>query len=373
MTDHYSILELKRGASEQDIRAAYRRLAKKYHPDLDPSEGAKEKFLQIQSSYEVLSDPRRKAAFDGLVDVREKITSESQARASGERVKTASYGGREVEEPTRVKPKINIEPEILRLRQYVAQSKLNEAEELARALTAREPNHAVPYALLGDIMIARGERGKAAEFYAFATQLEPNNQDFARKYESALRAVSTTVRVGSKSERIVYQDSGVTYGPLAAGCGASAACAGYVALAHHEPALASFAPISTWSNTVMIMLLIAGVAIGASLALARLIDEFFLAQGSSLSRIPPTVVLGLVALANFWLAALIYVAIGLFQKAFYRSTTRVVLAVAAATLLFSLASQVTTNVSSIQTLLWGGNLIYIGAVGGWIIADAFRN
>jgi molecular chaperone DnaJ len=62
--DYYDILELERSASPEDIRRAYRRLAKKYHPDVNKENGAEETFKEINEAYAVLSDEQRRAAYD---------------------------------------------------------------------------------------------------------------------------------------------------------------------------------------------------------------------------------------------------------------------------------------------------------------------
>lgn len=56
----HEILELKEGASKKEIKNAYRRLAKKYHPDLNPDPRATEKFLIVRRAYEALTDPEKK-------------------------------------------------------------------------------------------------------------------------------------------------------------------------------------------------------------------------------------------------------------------------------------------------------------------------
>lgn len=61
----YDTLGVKREASEEDIRKAYRKLARKHHPDVNPgNKSAEEKFKAISSAYEVLSDAKKRAAYD---------------------------------------------------------------------------------------------------------------------------------------------------------------------------------------------------------------------------------------------------------------------------------------------------------------------
>lgn len=63
--DLYEILELQKGASEDEIKKAYRRLAKKYHPDLNPGDKTAEaKMKEVNGAYEILSDPEKKARYD---------------------------------------------------------------------------------------------------------------------------------------------------------------------------------------------------------------------------------------------------------------------------------------------------------------------
>ena len=64
--DYYKILGVARGASADDIKKAYRKLARKYHPDVSKEANAEERFKEVAEAYETLKDPEKRAAFDQL-------------------------------------------------------------------------------------------------------------------------------------------------------------------------------------------------------------------------------------------------------------------------------------------------------------------
>jgi curved DNA-binding protein len=95
-SDLYQVLGVDRNASQQEIRAAYRRLARRYHPDINGDASAEERFKQVNDAYAVLADPATRARYDRYGGRRRDASAEPprSPRSTGRpiRVRTVPYG-----------------------------------------------------------------------------------------------------------------------------------------------------------------------------------------------------------------------------------------------------------------------------------------
>src|SRR5918994_8010284 len=62
--DYYKVLGVDKKASQEDIKKAYRKLARQYHPDTNNDAGAEDRFKQISEAYDILSDPEKRKRYD---------------------------------------------------------------------------------------------------------------------------------------------------------------------------------------------------------------------------------------------------------------------------------------------------------------------
>src|SRR5882757_1619802 len=87
--DYYQTLGVSRSASQADIQKAYRKLARKYHPDLNPDDKtAKQKFQEVQSAFDVLNDASKRELYD-----RYGSSFESMGAGGGPRTGSGPWSG----------------------------------------------------------------------------------------------------------------------------------------------------------------------------------------------------------------------------------------------------------------------------------------
>jgi DnaJ-class molecular chaperone len=92
--DYYAILGVPKGAPEKDLKSAYRKLARKWHPDANPDNqrASEEKFKDIQEAYEVLGDPEKRKKYDVLGSDWQRAAREAEQQRSYRQAQGADFG-----------------------------------------------------------------------------------------------------------------------------------------------------------------------------------------------------------------------------------------------------------------------------------------
>ena len=104
--DYYQVLGVPKSASEKDVKSAYRRLARKWHPDANPKnqKESEEKFKEIAEAYEVLGDPEKRKKYDVLGADWQRVSQAAEAQRRQQEIDEALDNikklGRQIREET---------------------------------------------------------------------------------------------------------------------------------------------------------------------------------------------------------------------------------------------------------------------------------
>lgn len=359
--NHYETLGVVRTATPAEIKSAFRKLARELHPDLNPDPGARDRFFKVKEAYELLSNPARREAYDATLAYYDALARPRDAQPAAE----------PKPDPPKPKPKTKVEStagaDLLQLKVMLNRGRWNDAEALARRLIESYPREPVPYAAVADVLRQRGDYVQAAKYYAYAAQLDPRNTVYQRRHEEVL-AEAAPVQVVTSPRAQSGQKAAVGLAGVIALMGAC-----YVVLSRGErPLFPGITLINTWTTSLLVMLLIVGIAAGACLSIAGHLTRIDAAGGAALMRVPPGVSLAVMSIASFWLAALIYILVGVTQDAFNPSLTRALGAAVSVVLLLAMAAGIVNGAMGWQALAWGGNVAYLGVVCGWFVADSVK-
>ncbi len=193
MNNPYSVLGVREDASQEEIRAAYLKLVKKYHPDKyadsDLKELANDKLKEVNEAYDMLTK-RNDAG----------RTAESARSYGGAYSGTgSSYSG----------PNSS---DFSRARSYINQNNLQAAKQVLDAISIR---NAEWYYLYGIIYLRQGWHAKASEYITMAYQQEPGNPEYSSAYQAIRNSGST-----------YYNRSAGSGNPYASDCSGCDVCTG---------------------------------------------------------------------------------------------------------------------------------------------------
>ncbi len=371
--DHYSVLGLAQTATQADIRARFRELARKNHPDIDPSPEALERFKRINEANRVLSDANRRKTYDA---------EQTLARLRSQPAKApSSSGSRATRAPSAAAPPAGAPApsDAASILVSAAQTsfgklKLHEAEGLCKRALKLDRRCAGAYELLGDIQRAGGRTDEAIAMYSYALQIDRTRREAAAKLnkltgggfgpvvQSVSRTASASPRqVAETRRRALMNGLGI--------CGI-----GYMAFSMQRtphPVATGYSPIG-WSGMLVFALVIAGALAGLMLTVNNRAEP--LRSALVLPAAKPSrrhgfaaLLLGLGAVW-FYAAVLLYTLVSVMQEAPSRSIGRAFAATVLVVLLFAAMRQEAAR----YLALFAGNVVFLAVVAGWALGDTIR-
>lgn len=357
---HYEVLGVSESASQDEIRRAYRRLVMKLHPDRSGDAKTTDRFVRVNQAYEVLIDTERRSNYDTVLRIqRERTVRSSTHAAQGQTQSRASASPKRDANP-------DVSAKIAEAAGLLSQGKYDRAAFLARSILRTNPRAAMAHAILGDVARARQDLRTALERYSLAIQHDPRNQTFQKRYETLFQQLGEIDRYGK------VEPPRTAHPALWGVAVLSGLMMSYVAIAGEQPASGAPLMIQTWTVGLIVMMFVNGVVIGATIALTKLLDRWEVVARGSSGKLSTASVLSVVSIINFWVGGLLYIILGFARNSFTYSMSRIMFAVAILTASYAIMSGLSEYIAWDQTLLWGGNVIFLGTVCGWAVADAFR-
>jgi tetratricopeptide (TPR) repeat protein len=422
--DHYKTLGVAADAEQDAIKKRYRELARKYHPDMNPSPEAAATFKKISEAYQVIGDADRRAVYDAERALRQNNTP--PARPAGAPPRRAERPGspasprpapnRNVDyngfgtvrpprpaspqRPTPANSSPQPQPQQQRptqtanrststfgtVERLIAEAQLayinrryREAEDLCGQILMIDRRSAVAHEILGDIYVKRGRMESAITAYSYAAQFNPRNMSVQTKLErlsGAQSRPSPTVThkpesgwseyAGDHQETLLMVMSGVLLLLVGVMC----------ALLYYYPGSPIGLPIvGDWSFSLVAALGLNGIFSGVLLAInggmRPLMEELFSRTPEQEERRLPVTLGGLLLMFSvvwFYAGLLIYIGIGFARNRFSPSVLRAF----GLTLFLMMLHAALDQRAWISTLLASGNILFPAVIFGWAVGDAFR-
>ena len=360
---HYVELGVLETATAAEIRTAYRRLVLLYHPDRSGDKGTTERFVRISEAYRALSDEKAKAEYDaGIKYRRERAAQRTTTTQPPPQSRPASPS------QTQTSKSRTVGDEAAKVQQaaaFFSSGKYEQAESILKLVLRTTPNNALAYAILGDIARQRSDIRQALTQYSYAVQFAPTNASYQRRYEELLEQSSKVTKHG------YVEAKDAKPAPLVVSTLLIALMSIIVSVSNDKPIFPQSDLIGTFTFTYLLLMFLAGIAVGAAASIGGYVDRLRSIFLGASGRLSPFAIISIFGVLQFWMAALMYFATGLAKDAFTYSASRTIGAVAAVSILFILSGWMSV-IGPLEALLWSGNVVWIGALAGWAVADGFR-
>lgn len=360
---------MRRTATQEEIKAAFRALARKEHPDVSSAPDAHSRFQEITEAYDTLFDPEKRETYNVALTYTETIQRQRE-EAEAARARSEFLRNNPPPEPPKQAKVKSAEPvsggELLKLSAMISQGQFKSAEILADSILRKDNRQPLAYAAKADIARHRGDLRAAVKFYALAAQFDPHSTIYQTRQMEMLEAIES-----GRTARQAKEEDKINVVPFAVGLFLIIVMWTYTIIAKPEP-LIPFPLINKWPVGLPVMLLLSGLTMGAVFSASDFVERFLTTQKSSLTKRSPALTLGMVSVICYWLAAALYVIVGATQQSFSTSLSRVMVGVGILTAFFSLGMWKHGTDAALQTLALGGNVLFAGTLFGWSTADSLR-
>jgi hypothetical protein len=387
---HYEVLGLPQDASTDDIKRRYRELARRYHPDLNKERpDANEVFIRIGEAYAVLGDATRRAAYDLML--RDQARKAKLQRDTGSTGAATSAGGSQSAgarpTPASMARDARVRRDSERNRQEIyrlleearlayGRGHLGEARTLCQDIVRRGRVGAA-HELLGDIFARQGRLDDAINHYTQAAQLQPNSSLVMAKLNRVLEWQSggrPGKQFDARLTATVPAGARLGYSLMVTCFGAALVLFLMLFAPGLDKAKLGWALVPDWTMGHLFAMAACGLLAGGILSAAgwvRRFDQVMLppVQSNGRRSIPMVLLLGLLGIVFLPVSALAYLLVSYWQESW---SVSVLTSFCVAFLLALGFSQAPTEGAVNQTILFGGNVLYLCLLVGWFLGDFFR-
>jgi curved DNA-binding protein CbpA len=414
--NYYDTLGMSPSATPEEIKRRYRELARRYHPDVNPSPEAAQKIKAINEAYHVLGDADRRSLYDAERFLRQQSapraaqqsgpagapfaagragfngfgrTVPDPPNASGPQRAAGAEGAARAAGSDRTAVRAQIERLLAEAHLAFVNRRYREAETFCISILALDRRNDAAHEIMGDINMKRGRVDSATIAYSYAVQFNPRNMSAQTKLE---RLIGGSNR-GHTGPIITSQPTTPLWQQFAEGPRRDRGIAvlsvllgtmflGMLALVALLPGI-SLLPFVPWLKELSLNLFIAlafnGVIAGILLAFyggMRPISEELLTRRALPDDRDSPVSLGMLltafAVVWFYASLLVYVGIAFAKNRVSLSVLRVYGVTLFLTALFAAMNRPIGANSTLQALAFAGNLLFPCVLFGWAVGDAIR-